>query len=148
MQVFEYGVDEWLALCKHFKRLSDKYPDDWEAPASADLEDSTLVRSMNQMSISCLCMDLTSLENAPLFLPSNTSVPLQEMIEQKARLPQPSGTSSSAAGMLLARNIAGDARRYWNHDAYIMRTECIHCMVHRMTMPLLVMCTRSMPSSP
>lgn len=86
MQVFEYGVDEWLALCKHFKRLSDKYPDDWEAPASADLEDSTLVRSMNQMSISCLCMDLTSLENAPLFLPSNTSVPLQEMIEQKARL--------------------------------------------------------------
>ncbi|BDA50272.1 probable DNA (cytosine-5)-methyltransferase 3 [Coccomyxa sp. Obi] len=40
-KVFEWGVDEWLALCKHFKRLSDKYPDDWEAPATADLEDSS-----------------------------------------------------------------------------------------------------------
>lgn len=49
VQVFEYGVDEWLALCKHFKRLSDKYPDDWEAPATADLEDS----SVRRLSVNC-----------------------------------------------------------------------------------------------
>ena len=23
------GVDEFLALCKHWKRLCDKFPDDW-----------------------------------------------------------------------------------------------------------------------
>ena len=25
-------MDEFLALCKHFKRLSDHYPDSWEPP--------------------------------------------------------------------------------------------------------------------
>ncbi len=26
------GVDEWLALCKHYKRLSDAYPEGWVDP--------------------------------------------------------------------------------------------------------------------
>jgi hypothetical protein len=35
-QVYQYGVDEFLALCQHFKRLSDQYPNDWSPPASSD----------------------------------------------------------------------------------------------------------------
>lgn len=46
VQVFEYGVDEWLALCMHFKRLSDKYPDDWQPPPESDDSDSDMVHSM------------------------------------------------------------------------------------------------------
>lgn len=42
MQVFEFGVDEWLALCKHFKRLSDKYPDDWQVTSMTDSDGSSV----------------------------------------------------------------------------------------------------------
>ena len=45
MQVFDFGVDEWLALCKHFKRLSDKYPDDWEDPNMSEDSDDESVRT-------------------------------------------------------------------------------------------------------
>ena len=31
-QVFQTGVDEFLAVCKYFDRLSKLYPDDWEPP--------------------------------------------------------------------------------------------------------------------
>ena len=37
-QVFQMGVDEFLALCKHFDRLSKLYPDDWQPPPSSDSE--------------------------------------------------------------------------------------------------------------
>ena len=36
------GVDEWLALCMHFKRLSDEYPEGWvdpEGDASSEDDD-------------------------------------------------------------------------------------------------------------
>ena len=29
MQALCIGVDEFLALCQHWKRLCDKFPDDW-----------------------------------------------------------------------------------------------------------------------
>jgi len=44
IQVFEYGVDEWLALCKNFHRLSERYPDSWE-PSEDDTSESTEVCS-------------------------------------------------------------------------------------------------------
>ena len=62
MQGFDFGVDEWLALCQHFKRLSDKYPDDWEDPNMSEDSD-------NDESVRKLALHVIEHHPAPFLVP-------------------------------------------------------------------------------